>query len=176
MRTLFHGTTLENYHSILEHGFDGELASSMVWNVSDSDVTYFYDSSKEEANDFEECIYRCLGNAQITASVQRYIGNELVVMQLEVEDEICSNDLSCGWETEVATVVHNMELDTSMIKKVYVSDDAYNPFLRLYFLSVMNDNEFLVKECITVNELLLIKKIEGTYISTDDYSWNVLKD
>lgn len=174
MRRLFHGTTKENYQSILENGFNGDLAPSMVWNVSDSSVTYFYDSSKEEFDDQEECIYRCISNAQITASVHKYLGNEIIVMELEVDDELCEDDESCGPAmVDTATVIDNDYLDVSMIKKVYISDDAYSPFLRLYFLSCVN-HDYLNKDDITSTELTIVEKLDGTWIDTNDYSWREL--
>ncbi len=149
MKTLFHGTTYDNYLSILENGFDSSLTGVMTWNCSDDSAMYFYDLDKdvdccEEEDEIKEsCIRRAFENAQITAGIQGFNGNKLVVMELHVDDDLCEDDHSCDNMAESATVVESSDISIEDIKNVYISDDAYNPHLRFFYIASLGGNNQL---------------------------------
>ena len=181
MKTLFHGTTLENYESILKNGFSPR--TDKTWECSDDRTIYFYDMDKDvngcedETEQREDCIRRCFENSQISASIQNFTGSKLVVFEIEIASEYCEDDYSCDNMSDAATCVDIDYLDVSMIKNVYVSE-AYNPSLRMFYISPLYNNEQLNKEVFNDLELQAFEIIANAQCYIEDlmyFDWEQLQ-
>lgn len=167
MKTLFHGTTLENWLKIKEEGFAPE---QQTWNVPCFNETYFYDMDKTsypEDEDYskEECIRQAFDNAQISASVQNFMGNTLVVLELEVDEELVEDDQSCENMDNVASVVNNDDLDLSMIKKVHTCENGYLPSFRLlYVVHLIQNNDYFVTNTFNNIEIEMAEQLNVPFV------------
>lgn len=136
MKTLYHGTTYDNYQSILKNGFKPSINSA--WKCSDSNYMFFWDESEKTRN---ECFEECIGNILYTAVINDFQGTSFVILELEVPDEICNKDHTVDWDYQKSTAIKVNDLDISMIKNVYINDKAYNKYLRwYYFCNHMREN------------------------------------
>lgn len=183
-RTLFHGTTFENYLLIMKNGFSPE---DMVWSCSDDSEMYFYDDTKDgnyildwgNIEDLHnELIRNAFESAQITASVQGFTGNKLIVFELSVDEELIEDDYSCDNMSDVASVVSVDDLSLDMITNIYVSDTAYNPHLRFFYISgIYNRNKYLNKDnfdSIEVQALEVLSQSEFYIDELLELDWQVL--
>ena len=171
MVKLFHGTTEENYKSIMKNGFNWDF-KRLVWNCSDEDATYFYNELKQEMDTEEEnineCIYLAFQNAGITAAQNKYMGNKLIVLEFDIKPELIHNDSSCQ-NMENASFVYDEDLKG--LKPINVYSQAYNPFLRLFYLI---DNEYLNND-LTEEEEYIFKQIKENGLYIEDlikYEWD----
>jgi len=162
-KTLFHGTTKENYDKIINSNF-GEK-ESCSWYCSDDNNLYFYDLDKTDADEKEykkeECINRAFESAQLTASISNYKRSDLVVIELKVLKSLCSDDESCQNMENVATQVHFSDLDISMIKNVYNCENGYIQSLRLlYCAGLLKSNEHINTDNFSSIELDVANKVD----------------
>lgn len=147
MKTLFHGTTKQNFDLILQNGFRPEC---MVWNCSDDSVTYFHDLSKSEEPEEEiECqrqrmITDAFSSAQIAAAVQGFSGSELIVLEVEIEDNYVNDDFSCENMAYRASCVNNEDLNEfGKIVSIHTRNN-YNPSLRFFYIAgLVCDNDWI---------------------------------
>ena len=145
MGKLYHGTTFENYKSILEIGFKPQNES---WGCSDNQFMYFYNPENflkhEECDDMENAkdmsIIRAGENARITGALQKSISEKVIILEIEIDDEFIENDGSCE-NMELASQVDIDNLDTGMITKLYSVDFLPNLSL-LYLVGVSNNDYF----------------------------------
>lgn len=171
MKRLFHGTTFDNYQNILKNGFGGRT----VWHCSDSEATYGYDASKFEDDEYE-CISNAFSNAQVAAATHNYAGTKLVVLELHVDDKLVYDDESCPGMADIASVVDNQNLTLDNIKAVYISEDGYNPALKLFYISWCWNKGFW-GGYLTALEKSAIKQIVQACIALDelrDIEWQRL--
>ena len=146
-RILYHGTTAENWENIKEHGFSSPV---ITWECSDDEMTYFYDflkhqeamGNEEEELDSRQTISTCFEQASITASVNKYLRTDLVVIEVEMDDEFIEGDDSCyNKESNGAVQVENRDLNMyGKITNVFTTDD-YQPYMSgLYIMGFVNNN------------------------------------
>jgi hypothetical protein len=149
-KTVFHGTTYENFISILTHGFNPEKCNYKTWNCSENDTIYFYEynmikknyCSSDDPKEYikEECIRQALSNAQFTASIQNSQYNKLVVFELKVNEKYLTLDYSCENMKDSAMCADCNDLQITDIKAIYISESAYIPSMRLFYISSLWDN------------------------------------
>jgi len=162
MKTLFHGTTLENWLNIKKE--EGFASNQTNWNCSGYHETYFYDMDKE-CNDEEQCIQAALESANLAASIQNYNGNTLVVLELEVPENLVEDDYSCENMDTIASVVNNDDLDLTMIKKIHICKTGYLPSLRLYYVSeLLKNNQYIETSTFNELELSIVHQTEFPFI------------
>lgn len=147
-KTVFHGTTYQNYLSIIENGFDKQI-STATWDVSDDSMIYLWDLSKCEEYDTEEenrnfLIRSAIESAQITAAVNNETDNRLVVLEMEIDDELLEDDWSCE-NMSYSSCVHESDIDSNNISTVYDSYN-YNPSWRLFYLQGLTKNRNIILE------------------------------
>lgn len=180
MKTLYHGTTRENWESIQREGWLGD-SHKTVWNCSMREI-YFFDMSKAddllESNILTESkkqdlvdefhnilINQTFEQAQIAAAVQDFKGTELLVLRFDIPDEFVNDDNSCI-NTEESSSVDIENMKHSELTGIYVSGN-YNPSLRLFYIcGLMSDNEYLNMEPFSELEIEAAKIINdaGCYI------------
>lgn len=143
MKTLFHGTTKDNYLNIVANGFNPTNES---WNCSSDTDIYFYDLDKAEQDETEykkdECIRYAFESAQTAASIQGFKGTDLVVLEVEIDNEYAEDDYSCENMADRATQVGIDYLQKyGKVTNVYICNE-YNPFLRFFYISFILDNQY----------------------------------
>lgn len=167
----------------MKNGFNGELADNNVWYCSDLSETYFFDLDKnpngcEELEEIEEgCIRTAFENAQITAAIQNFNGDKLVVFKLSINSEFCKDDYSCKNMNDIATVVSNSNIQLSDIQEVYVSEDAYQPSLKLFHLCSLIGNDQLNTDELNDKELVAIEAISESRVFIEElmyFEWEIL--
>lgn len=163
IKTLFHGTTLENYNKIVASNFGTKETYS--WNVSDDNNIYFYDSKKSDYDEKEEkiqdCINKAFESAQLTASIENVMCSTLVVLELKVPKNLCEDDFSCENMSDVATCVDLDDLDLSMIKRIHTCENGYIPSLRLlYCAGLIKSNNYIKTDNFSKIERDVIEKVE----------------
>lgn len=162
-KTLFHGTTLDNYNKIIASNFGNKETYS--WNVSDDNCMYFYDLDKTDQDEKEykkdECINKAFESAQLTASIENVICSALVVLELKIPVNLCDDDYSCENMANEATCVDLENIDLHMIKKIHVCENGYIPSLRLlYCAGLLKQNNYIKKDNFSHIELGVIKNID----------------
>lgn len=145
MKTLYHGTTKENFESILDKRFGSRQSpNDKTWKCSQHDTTYFYDTEAEEFEDSPElALQYAFESAQITAAVQDYRGDSLVVIEVEIEEECTEPDLSASNMDCLAVEVKNNDLNRyGEIKRIHTAkwDIIMKPFVLLNVMGMEHIN------------------------------------
>lgn len=139
MKILFHGTTYENYKSILINGFQPRIDSA--WVCSNPTYMFFYDLSRKTK---KECLKGCISNTMFTAIFNNFQGTEFVILELEVPERLCIDDPTVDKEwndyDQKSTAVKTKDLNISMIKQVYINHNAYNKYLRWWYYANNYEN------------------------------------
>lgn len=150
LKTLYHGTTYDNYLAILKDGFSSPITT---WGVSDDRNTYFYELDKfaksegieEDEKEYQEeqAIKRCIEQAQITAGAHKYRGDKLIVFKIEIDDNFINPDSSCDNMADRGAVeVWNKDLNVnSNIVGIYQSFDYMSHMCGIYIQSFINNND-----------------------------------
>lgn len=141
-RTLYHGTSANSAHSIVEHGF---CAESTVWTCSNTNETYFYDmesladtecleTDTEDAKHF--AIIRALESAQLTAAIKGDKNSALYVFEIIIEDEDIEvwEDDSCENMESFSCYCLNEDLN-GVPYKLYECKNGYIPSLRPFYIN-----------------------------------------
>ena len=167
----------------MANGFNPKLQETKTWVCSDVDnEMYFYDSTKNEdyfedySYNYDDLIHNALSNAQVSAAIQGSTCDSLVVFELEVDDNLCDDDESCGGMEDSATTVQLEDLSVNLIKNIYISYDAYNPSLRFFYLQDCFRNHLLNSKSLSSLEYKaceLISTLE--YLDeTSEFTWDKL--
>lgn len=173
MKTLYHGTTRENWENIQREGWLGD-SHKTVWNCSCMEV-YFFDASKaDDETESDVLVNQTFGQAQIAAAVQNYSGTDLVVLRFEIADEFVDDDCSCENASESSSVgVEDMK--HAELTGVYV-DTNYNPSLRLFYIAnLMANNDYLNLESFSELEIQAAEMINDADCYMEDlfcYEWD----
>lgn len=140
MGKYYHGTSKENYESILKNGFKPKKQN---WDCSDETVTYLW--SEDEFECPEECVRHAYESAVVSAAVQNSKCKELYVFAFEIEhdDMPIYADLSTD-NMENAVTIEHAHINQKIRNKdftVYVYPSGYEPDLRIAYLSSLSDNK-----------------------------------
>ena len=148
-KTLFHGTTYENYLSIIKEGFNPK---DKTWHCSDESEIYFFDDTKDSncildygtIKDLHtSLVASAFESAQITAGIQGVLDAKLVVIEIEIDANLTEDDYSCDNMMDIATVVNIDNLEIGMIKNVHIAKNGYNPHLRFFYIGSLINNKHL---------------------------------
>jgi len=182
MKTLFHGTTFDNYLDIVKNGFN---SYNKIWNCSGDEDVYFYDLDKNDGDNMNEkshnCIHDAFTNGAISASLNGYNKNSLVVIEYSINREYVYDDYSCQNMNHVASVVNSYDLiKYGTIKNVYIMT-TYNPHFRFFYLASIFHNNYLNTGILNRSELEAceaISNIEWCSIHEDLYcfEWSTYKE
>jgi hypothetical protein len=162
---LYHGTTIENYKSILENGFSGNR--DIVWTyASDSDYTYFWNPKElkksEDLENMDEAINyakdRAAESAKIAGAIFKSKSDKIIVLEIEVDSKFVTPDDSCQ-NMEGAVKVFNDDLKVSDIKNTYYCD--FLPTMSLiYLVGLMNNQNIELGEFLTSFELSILESMK----------------
>ncbi len=150
MKKLYHGTSIEAARNIVKNGFDhlGET----IWSCSDWNVLYVRNSEEFAYDDYEspetEAIRECIYSGQIAAAMTDSKETKIAVLEFLVPDEIFESEFeeddSCenmdGCYEISKDVLQELINDNAIQMNVLVSDDAYIPYLRVFYLSSVVNN------------------------------------
>lgn len=178
MKTLFHGTTKENYELIKKNGFAPENPN---WNCSYDCTMYFYDLDKAEDYDTKEdnrnqCIRQAFESAQLCAAIQGSDKSELIVFEIQIDESYCSDDESCENMADTATEVNVDDLNEyGKIVNIY-SCDAYNKSLRFFYIAgLVKTNDYIRFDFTSMEYQAceLIAKLDASAIHDDmhEFDW-----
>jgi hypothetical protein len=184
MTKIYHGTTMENYESILKDGFQHDT-DCLTWdNASDSDYIYFWnpkdvkkaylndDSTMQEA--IEESKRQAAESAKITAAVFKSRYERVVILEMEVNSKYISPDDSCE-NMSGAVKVNCDNLKPSMIKNVYYSD--FVPSASLFYLVGLIDNQNIdLYNHLSSIEINLLNQLKGIDLPEEFYFSEVYDD
>lgn len=166
---VYHGTSYENYESILENGFKTGQAN---WIVSEPNTVYFYaaenfvdkhgkvskevyENAKIEARD------AAAENAIITAAIQGSMAHCVAVLEFEEDDEVFEEDTSCGNSMVNTAVCTTASEANEMLQynrgTVYFYN--YDPFMRYAVLAGLFNSEYLNSGDLTGSQIANIQKI-----------------
>jgi hypothetical protein len=170
MATLYHGTTLENWEQIKAEGWNGDSRVT-VWNCSCNEV-YFHDLAKhDDQGDWlhDAIVGDALSSAQAAAAVQNYMGETLVVLRFEIDDEYIEDDWSCENMNTIASVVQPEDMQHATLTGEYHSDD-YNPAMRLFYVCglIVGNNHYIRTEKFSDLEHRAMEAIAGSGVYIDE--------
>jgi hypothetical protein len=175
-KTLYHGTTYENFKSILKNGFKPREDSA--WICSDTSYMFFYDADRKSK---DECFRACISNIIYTAIFNDFQGSEFVIIEIEVPEDICILDdptIDKNWNDnyQKSTAVKADKLQLGMIKNVYINHNAYNKYLRWWYFANKHENgnsrfvdNDLFKAVLTMTESMDYKK-KCEYLDNTTYN------
>lgn len=150
MKKLYHGTSIESARNIVKNGFDNPVET--IWNCSDPDVLYVRNSEEFAYDDYEspetEAIRECIYSGQIAAAMADSKETKIAVLEFLVPDEIFESEFEKDYSCEnmdgcyeIPKDVLQELIDNGTIKmNILVSDDAYIPYLRIFYLSSLVGN------------------------------------
>lgn len=174
MATLYHGTTLENWERIQSEGWNGPSRKT-AWYCSCNEI-YCYDLSKSDC-DFDPsafCIRQAFESAQTAAAIQNYLGQSLVVIEFEIDDDLVEDDLSCENMADIASVIQPEDIQPHHVTNVYRCDN-YRPSLRLvYVAGLLTYSEYLDKSNFDDVELNAASKLTEVYCDElHEFDWHL---
>jgi len=162
---LYHGTTIDNYESILKNGFGDE---SIIWTyASDSDYTYFWNPKElkkvEGLDTVEEAISyakdRAAESAKIAGAIFKSKSDKIIVLEVEVDSKFVSDDDSCE-NMKGAVKVCNENLKALNIKNVYRCD--FLPTMSLvYLIGLLKNRNIELSEFLTTFEMSVVESMSG---------------
>jgi len=171
MKTLYHGTTLENWESIKANGWGGEVP---VWTCSNLSEIYFYDLDKgfDCIDDLEEReqghIRRAFESGQIAAALYGCKSEKLVVIRVEIEEHLVEDDLSCENMADTASTVEIEDLDQyGKITAIYQSDD-YSEALRFFYISGLYGRDYFDVSHLSEKEIRALEIIQKSGVFIDE--------
>lgn len=139
---LYHGTSYENFVSILQNGFGAE---NTIWNVSDPDVLYCWNPDRlltsEDCENLAEAqqraIQRAFESGQISAAFFGSLSNQIVVIEYDADVDDIFEDDSCE---NMADACYIVEPKVENITAFYTSE--YFPDLRLFYMQGVRRNDY----------------------------------
>jgi hypothetical protein len=161
--TLYHGTSFENYQSILENGFNGDRDT--IWNCSNDSYTYLWDVKKigkgeqlDKEDAINQAIQQAFESARIAAAVQKSHSDKIIVFEIEIDSKFVTDDDSCE-NMSYASKVYNQDLEEcGKIKNVYYME--FSPHMILFYLSGLVSNDYMdLYDNFTQYEINLMEKI-----------------
>jgi len=172
MSRLFHGTTLANWESIQSrtHGWGVEGIAN--WNCSIPGEVYFHDPSK----DADSCpINSAFESAQIAAAVQNFSGSTLVVIELEIEECLIGEDLSCENMNDISSTVDGCDIEPHHVVAVYACE-CYLPSLRLlYVAGLLSTNDYIAQYEFSELELTVADSLKEIFLDElMEFDWSEL--
>jgi len=168
---LYHGTSYENFISIMKNGF---CKNEFVWNCSEDEKMYFYNTEKfqkeYEDDDVDSVqnriVEEAFSSAKITASVLKSLAQKVIVLELEVPDKYIEDDDSC----ENMSTTSQVDIDyigIENITNVYYQD--YSPFVSLLYLVGMKDSRYIILDNLTNIECNILDMLAKSDIYLEEY-------
>lgn len=151
---LFHGTTYNRYLEIIEAGFVGADCYQQVWNVSETETTYFWTEkfliNERDLDDIEGNIQDLIeeaGKHYAGESAEFALGSEKtnlrrVVLMFESEDldpEHLEPDWSC--ENMDHCMQFNGKIPVDKIKKIWIDSEPLDLFAMFFIGMVVSRND-----------------------------------
>lgn len=143
-KILFHGTTFENYRSIVENGFNPQ---NQNWYCSSSRDIYFFDIDKAESGDNNDekrqwCIQSAFESAQLAAATSKSKSEKIIVIEIEINSKYVFDDESCENMASIASCVDIDFLNKKLAKVKAVYEADYNPNLSLFVIAHLTGSNF----------------------------------
>ena len=176
---LYHGTSYENFISIMKNGF---CKTDFVWNCSEDEKMYFFNTEKFqqefEDDDFSDddvkdrIIEEAFSSAKITASVLKSLAQKVIVLELEVPDKYIEDDDSCE-SMPTASQVDINDIGIENITNVYYQD--FSPHMSLIYLVGMKNNHYINLDLTDIEQKMLDALEENDiYLEEYDNDFSVL--
>jgi len=166
----YHGTTAENYQSIIADKNFKE-ADCTSWNCSEPNTTYVYPVYKimksdcldtmEEAQ--ERAIGLCFEQARLTASIQKSLSDCIYVLELDIPTDLLYNDYSCPNMEDIASEFYNSDIELSdHLTAVYKAD--YSPLTAFFNVAGLINNDYINLEKFSNYEISIMEHMNRNNI------------
>ena len=163
MKTLYHGTSYENYLKIKEEGLKD---NSRNWYCSEGDTIYFYDLDKfklnEDLEEEREIISRAFESASLCAAFNNSMSKKLVVFKIEIDESLVKDDYSCENMSSIASCVDIDDLKN--IEATVIMCEDYKPSLKLFYVNGLRENEQAIFENFEEYEREALESIKDIFM------------